>query len=162
LVEQDFDHVLLVQSGRGQPSVVDGSPLAEGNHLFGHGTGSLGLGQGRGNAFVFDEAANQVGEHRIAMFTGAAQFSCSLEVAHKRNVFNLLGPRTKSYRTIVVGSSFGASNKSGSKVIPRVKPSAASFSLISLSDFLPKLRYFSISCSVFIANCPTVVMLALF
>jgi len=35
-------------------------------------------------------------------------------------------------------------------------------SLISLSDFLPKLRYLSISCSVFIESSPTVVMFALF
>ena len=34
-------------------------------------------------------------------------------------------------------------------------------SLISLSDFLPKLRYLSISASVFIASWPTVVMFAL-
>src|SRR6185437_3289247 len=46
--------------------------------------------------------------------------------------------------------------------MPNVNPSAASFSLISLSDFLPKLRYLSISASVFIASCPTVVMFALF
>jgi hypothetical protein len=32
---------------------------------------------------VFDEAANQIGEHRIAMFAGAAQLGGALEVSHK-------------------------------------------------------------------------------
>src|SRR5881397_213784 len=59
-------------------------------------------------------------------------------------------------------TSLGASSNSGSNVMPRDKPSVASFSLISFKDFLPKLRYLSISCSDFIANWPTVVMLALF
>src|SRR6516225_9266552 len=35
---------------------------------------------------------------------------------------------------------------------PEREARAASFSLISFSDFFPKLRYLSISCSVFIAN----------
>src|ERR1043166_1509982 len=46
--------------------------------------------------------------------------------------------------------------------MPKLNPSCCSLSLISLSDFLPKLRYFSISASVFWASCPTVVMFALF
>src|SRR6185503_18421044 len=64
--------------------------------------------------------------------------------------------------TNVVLSSFGASSKSGSKLMPRDRPSAVSLSLISFNDFLPKLRYLSISLSVFIANWPTVVIFALF
>jgi hypothetical protein len=49
----------------------------------------------------------------------------------------------------------------GSNFMPRDRPSSASFSLISVRDFLPKLRYLSISASVFMASWPTVVMLAL-
>src|SRR5438094_181110 len=46
--------------------------------------------------------------------------------------------------------------------MPRPKPSCCSLSLISFNDFLPKLRYLSISASVFMASWPTVVMFALF
>ena len=46
--------------------------------------------------------------------------------------------------------------------IPSDKPNCSSLLLISLRDFLPKLRYLSISCSDFIANSPTVVIFALF
>src|SRR5205085_1407967 len=112
-------------------------------------------------AFVLNQAANQVGEHRVTMLTGAAELGGSLEMSHnQRGDSNDRG--IVSYRVRAVTSSLGASRRSGSKVMPRVKPSAASFSLISLSDFLPKLRYLSISCSLFIASWPTVVILALF
>src|SRR5665213_2986363 len=61
------------------------------------------------------------------------------------------------------GSSLtGVSIRPGSKFMPSARPSAVNLSLISFSDFLPKLRYLSISCSLFKANWPTVVMLALF
>src|SRR5438876_387712 len=44
---------------------------------------SLGLGQGSGDPFVLDEAADQVREHRIAMLELAAEFGGALEVSHK-------------------------------------------------------------------------------
>ena len=49
-------------------------------------------------------------------------------------------------------SSFGVSSNSGSMFMPRLRPNAASLSLISFNDFLPKLRYFNISASVFMAS----------
>jgi hypothetical protein len=35
---------------------------------------------------MFDEAANQIGEHRVPVLAGAAQFGSSLEVSHKISV----------------------------------------------------------------------------
>src|SRR5581483_3735626 len=157
-VEQDPDRVFLVQTRRRQPAVVQRPGLAEGDHLFGHRTRRLGLRQGGRHALVLDQAANQVGQHCVPVFAGAPQFRRSLQVSHKLPFYSVV---------VVTGapSSFGAppvSSVSESKLIPSCNPSVASFSLISFSDFLPKLRYLSISASVFIASCPTVVMFALF
>ena len=68
---------------------------------------------------------------------GAAQFGGSFKVSHKV-------PITEATLVPVLPSA--ASSKSGSKFMPRDKTEACSLSLISLSDFLPKLRYLSISC----------------
>ena len=54
--------------------------------------------------------------------------------------------------SVLAASSFGASTMPGSKFMPSERLRETSLSLISLSDFLPKLRYFSISCSVFSAS----------
>ena len=51
---------------------MNGAALAEGNHLLGDGSGGLGFGQSGHDAFMFDEAANQVGKHRIPVLAGAA------------------------------------------------------------------------------------------
>src|SRR5207248_10045240 len=45
---------------------------------------------------------------------------------------------TRRSSDLGLASSRGASSSEASMFIPRVKPSAASFSLISLSDFLPR------------------------
>jgi hypothetical protein len=62
---------------------MNGAALAERDHFFGDGTRGLGLGQSRRHALVFDQAANEVGQHRVAMFGRAAQFGRSLQVSHK-------------------------------------------------------------------------------
>src|ERR1035437_2128006 len=146
--EEGFGGVFLAQTGGGQTAGVEGAFLAKGDEFLGDGPRGLGLGEGGGDAFVLDEAANEVGEHRVAMLAGAAQLGRSLQVSH-------------SFPYSAGGVSFGGSSRPGSMVMPSVRPSAWSLSLISLRDFLPKLRYLSISDSVFIANWPTVVMLAL-
>jgi len=71
-VEQQFDGIFLVEARCGQAPMVDGAAFAQGDHFFGYGTGCFGLGEGGGDAAVFDEAANQVGQHRIAVLAGAA------------------------------------------------------------------------------------------
>src|SRR5881296_1110193 len=63
-------------------AVVQGAALAEGDHFFGDRTSGFGLGQRGRDAFVFDEAANQVGQHGVAMLAGAAKFGGSFKVAH--------------------------------------------------------------------------------
>jgi hypothetical protein len=74
LAEQDFDSVLLVQPGGSQSAIVESAALTERDHLLSDRPGGFGFGQGRGDAVVFDQAAHQIGEHGIAMLTGAAEF----------------------------------------------------------------------------------------
>ena len=87
--KEDFDGVFLVEPGGGEAPIVEGAAFAEGDQFFGDGTGGFGLGQGGCDAFVLNEAANEVGEHCVPVLTGAAQFSGSLEMAHKRVLFLL-------------------------------------------------------------------------
>src|SRR6266446_7420691 len=82
LVEENFHRVLLVKTRGGQAAIVEGAALAEGDHFLGDRAGGLGFGQRGGHTFVFDEAANQVGEHCISVLAGAAQLGGSLKVAH--------------------------------------------------------------------------------
>ena len=77
-VEEDADHVLLVQSCSSHAAVMQSALFAQGDHLFGHRARCFGLGQSGGDPFMFDEAANQVGKHRVAMLAGAAQLGGSL------------------------------------------------------------------------------------
>src|SRR5262249_41386496 len=123
--------------------------------------------QGGFDALVFDQTANLIGEQRFAVFGFAAEAHRFLLMSHMRNV-----PVDAIYLRSVVAAAAplpeapstpaGVSTRPGSNFIPRLKPSCWSLSLISLSDFFPKLRYFNISLSVFCASWPTVVMLALF
>jgi hypothetical protein len=83
LVEKNFHGIFLMQPGSGESPIVDAPSLAQGDHFLSHRAGGFRLSQRGGDAFVFDEAANQVGKHRIAVLTGAAQFGGSLEMAHK-------------------------------------------------------------------------------
>src|SRR6266702_4064547 len=92
LVEEDFHGVLLMKTRGGQAAVVEGAALAEGDHFLGDRAGGFGFGQRGGHAFVFDEAANQVGEHRISVWCSAGQLGGSLEVAHKGAVSDTCCP----------------------------------------------------------------------
>ena len=75
---------LFTRQFGGEAAGLDGAAFAERDDLFGHGARGLGLGERGGDAFVFDEAANQVGEHRVAVFAGSAQLGSSLKVSHKQ------------------------------------------------------------------------------
>ena len=87
ILEQDFCGTFLMEARHGEAAMVDGSLLAERDHLFSNGTGGLGLGQGRRDALVFNQAANEVGKHRIAMFGCAAQFGRALQMSHGNSLF---------------------------------------------------------------------------
>src|SRR5258705_5670742 len=82
-VEQDLNGVFLMQARGSQAAIVKGAALAEGDHFFSDGARGFGFGQGGGDAFVFDEAADQVCEHGIAMLAGAAEFGGAFKVAHR-------------------------------------------------------------------------------
>ena len=58
------------------------SSFAEAEQLFGHWPRGFCLGERGRDALVFDEAAHQVGKHRIAMGTGAAEFGGTTKVTH--------------------------------------------------------------------------------
>ena len=70
--EQDFHRILLVQSRDRQATIMKRPGFPERHHFFGDRPSGFGLGQGGGNAFMFDQAANHVREHRSAMRRGAA------------------------------------------------------------------------------------------
>ena len=59
---------MLTQAGGGQAAVMEGAALAERHHFLRDGAGGLGLGQRGRDAPVLDQAANQVRQHRVAMF----------------------------------------------------------------------------------------------
>jgi hypothetical protein len=81
--EEDLHGVFLVEPGDGEAAVVNGAAFAEGHHLFRYGTGGFGFGDGGNDAFMFDEAADQVPEHGVAMLAGAAQLGGSFKMSHK-------------------------------------------------------------------------------
>src|ERR1019366_8889475 len=83
LVEQNLHRVLLVETRGGDATIVKGPVLAERDHLLGDGPRGFGFGQGGGDAFVYDQAADHVGEHRVPVCAGAAQLGSSLKVSHK-------------------------------------------------------------------------------
>ena len=58
--------LLFVASG-GDGSDGDLGMLAQGEQLLGDRTGRFGFGKRRGDTLMLDEAANHVGQHRIAM-----------------------------------------------------------------------------------------------
>ena len=80
--EQNFRRVLLVQPGCHQTASVNRVLLAQRDYFLGHGTRGFRLGERGRHAFVFDEAANQVGKHRIPVFTGAAQLGGASKMSH--------------------------------------------------------------------------------
>src|SRR5215831_907647 len=82
LVEEHFDRVFLMQACGSEAAIVHGAALAKSDHFFGDGARGFGLGERCGDAFVFDEAADEVGEHRVAMGASATEFGGTFEVAH--------------------------------------------------------------------------------
>ena len=81
--EENLGGIFLMQSRNGQTTMMDGAALAERDHFLGHGSRGFGFGQGGCDAPVFDQAADQVGEHGIAMLKLAAQFGRSFTMSHK-------------------------------------------------------------------------------
>src|ERR1700679_1170516 len=120
--------------------------LAEGNHSFSIRPYRFSFRQSGLDSIELDQAANLVRQQQIPMFGFAAQFNRLFCVAH--NFFY----RETSFPSSLRSPPIGGSTNPDSNFIPRLKPSCCSFSLISFNDFFPKLRYFSISASVFIAN----------
>jgi hypothetical protein len=83
LGEENLDRVFLMEAGYSESAIVQCAVLAECYHFLSDRSSGFGLGQAGGDTFVLDEAANHIGEHRIAMFAGAAQFGRAFEVSHK-------------------------------------------------------------------------------
>jgi hypothetical protein len=73
---------LLTKPGSGQTSGMESAAFAKGDELFSNGTGGTGLGKGCGDSLMFNEAADEIGEHRITMRSGAPEFGGVFEVAH--------------------------------------------------------------------------------
>ena len=77
----------MLQSRGNEPAVlqacsVDLAFFAKCHHLVGHHASGFGLGEGGGDAAVFDQAAHEVVEHAGAMLGSAAQFGFANTVAH--------------------------------------------------------------------------------
>ena len=87
-VKENLHGVFLVQASCGQTTGMDGAGFAEGHHLLRHRTRGLGLCEGGGDAFVFDQTTDEVGEHRIAMGAGASEFGCSFTMSHGADVLD--------------------------------------------------------------------------
>src|SRR5439155_10601500 len=101
----------MTQPGGGEPARVDGAGLAEGDHFLGNRAGRFGLGQRGGHAFVLDETANQVRQHRVAVFAGAAKLGGSFPMTH-----------SGSWASNSFGFFLGASSRDGSMFMPKVRP----------------------------------------
>ena len=77
-----FYGILLTEVSSGETAGVKITTLAKGDHFLGEGPDGLGFREGGLNAFVFDQAADLVREHGIAMSGGAAEFDGFFLVAH--------------------------------------------------------------------------------
>src|SRR5690606_19607611 len=80
--EQRADGFLVAQAREGETTVGDAVLLGQGDQRLGNATQLLGLGQGSTDGTVLDDRRGHVGEHRIAVGTGAAEFAAGLLVAH--------------------------------------------------------------------------------
>src|SRR5439155_10567347 len=157
VVEQSLYDSLLPQCRECGPARMNRSLFSERNHLFRERSNRLRFGQRCFDALMFDQGANLICQQRFAVLSRAAKFDRLFLVPHKSadliDYSLAAGPFGLAPSPLA-----GRSTRPGSNFIPRLKPSCCSLSLISLSDFLPKLRYFSISASVFWASWPTVVI----
>src|SRR6266487_3228336 len=156
LVEQFLHRGLLPQRCQGIPSRVDRSLLSERHHFLRERSNRLRFSERRLDALVFDQGANLISQKRFAVLSRAAKLNRFLLVPHdwgkcdcrpNDDYCSALAPFGLAPSALA-----GTSTRPGSNFIPRLKPSCCSLSLISLSDFLPKLRYLSISASVFCAS----------
>src|SRR5437867_731173 len=82
-VEENLDRIFLVQPRNRQAARLKRATLAECHHLLGHRTGGLRFRDSGRNAFVFDQAADHVGQHGVSVLAGAAEFSGSLKMSHR-------------------------------------------------------------------------------
>src|SRR5690606_26393424 len=82
LDEQSTDGFLVPQAGKGEAAVGDTVLLGQGDQRLRNAAQLLGLGKGGTDRSVLDEGRGHVGEHRIAMGTGAAEFASGFLVAH--------------------------------------------------------------------------------
>jgi hypothetical protein len=87
--EQDFYRVFLMEAGYGQSAGSEGTAFAKRDHFFRHRTGRFGFGQGGSDALMLNEAANQIGEHGVAVVASSAKFGCAFEVAHGCSVLSI-------------------------------------------------------------------------
>src|SRR5713101_2509137 len=164
IVKQFFYRILLAQRRQGGAAGVDRAIFSERDHPFRERTNCLRLGQRGLDALMFDQGANLISQQRFTVLSRATELNRLFLVSH--DAANVSLDDAYSSPTAPLGPApsplTGTSRRPGSNFMPRLKPSCCSLSLISFNDFLPKLRYFSISASVFCASCPTVVMFALF
>jgi hypothetical protein len=82
---------LLAKPGSSKATGVESPAFAKGDELFGDRPCGAGLGEGGGDSFMFDEAADEIGKHRIAMRSRAPEFGGVFEMAHGERV--LFGDR---------------------------------------------------------------------
>src|SRR6266568_1983711 len=72
------------QARGGQAAVVERAALAESDQFLRDAARGFGFGQRGDHSPVGNEAANQVGQHRVAMLELAAQLGGAFEMSHKR------------------------------------------------------------------------------
>src|SRR2546430_10937159 len=136
--------------------------FAEGDHFFRERPNCFGFRQRRADALMLDQAANLICQQSFPMLGRASELYRFLLVSHRE----LADARwLLRARTIGAGSDIDSNRRfhqTGIKFHSHPSSRAVRLSFISLSDFLPKFRYFNISSSVFWASWPTVVILALF
>src|SRR5205085_759675 len=168
IVEQFFHRILLAKDGQRGAARMERSLFTEGHHLFRERANGLGFRQGSFDPLVLDQTTNLIREQRLPVLGGPPELDRFLLMSH--------GFVLDAGRCLTTGyfassddpllpapsAEAGVSTRPGSNFIPRPSCNCWSLSLISLSDFLPKFRYLSISASVFCASWPTVVMFALF
>src|SRR5258708_1282953 len=187
--EERLRHGRGHQVSRGLAAGLQGVALAEGDDLFGDGARGLGARQSSGDAAVLKQIGDQVAQGRTAVPRIASQFRSRLQMSHGFSFplsianFPLVSdfsggrdecpglPVVKNYRPIVssevggavwLGSGGQMMRPCSSNFMPRLRPIFTSISLISLSDFRPKVLVFSISFLLFCTSSRMVWMLAFF
>src|SRR5882672_9414669 len=117
--------------------------LGEGDQALAHTAGLLRLGQRGLDPLVLNEARHEIPEQSAPVRVRAAELSMVFAMAHQA--------------AAIFSPSFDFETS-----IPKLRPMPCRMSAISLSDFRPKFRYFSISPSDFVTRSPMVLMSAAF